>query len=247
MHARPDVPVRLIVIDDHPLFREGVGSLIARTDDIELVGHGATGHDAIRLVRELHPDIILMDLHMPDLDGIRATRTITATDPHVKVIVLTMLDDDESVFAAIRAGARGYVLKGAERGSLLRAVRAVAHGEALLGGAIAKPVLDHLATGTARPEPETTRPQPATARPAADSPASGATDTDIARLTPREQEVLSLIATGLRNHDIATRLFISERTVGNHITSIFRKLQIADRTQAVIRGRQAALHHRPEP
>jgi DNA-binding NarL/FixJ family response regulator len=188
-----------------------------------------------------------MDLHMPDLDGIRATRTITATDPHVKVIVLTMLDDDESVFAAIRAGARGYVLKGAERGSLLRAVRAVAHGEALLGGAIAKRVLDHLATGTARPEPETTRPQPATARPAADSPASGDTDTDIARLTPREQEVLSLIATGLRNHDIATRLFISERTVGNHITSIFRKLQIADRTQAVIRGRQAALHHRPEP
>jgi DNA-binding NarL/FixJ family response regulator len=245
MDDQPDAPVRLIVIDDHPLFREGVGSLVARTDDIELVGQGATGHDALRLVRELDPDIVLMDLHMPELDGIRATRAISAADPRVKVIVLTMLDDDESVFAAIRAGARGYVLKGAERGSLLRALRAVARGEALLGGAIAKRVLDHLATGTAPPQPETTSPRPATAPPAGGSPADRDIDADIAQLTPREQEVLSLIATGLRNHDIATKLFISDRTVGNHITSIFRKLQIADRTQAVIRGRQAALHDRP--
>ncbi|GAA3390815.1 response regulator transcription factor [Cryptosporangium minutisporangium] len=226
MDDRPGTPIRLVVIDDHPLFREGVASLVSHTDDIDLVGQGATGHDAIRLARELGPDIILMDLHMPALDGITATRSLTAEDPPAKVIVLTMLDDDESVLAAIRAGARGYVVKGAERGSLLRAVRAVARGEALLGEAVAQRVLDHLAADTAPRE------------------ASDARDPEIARLTPREQEVLGLIASGLRNHDIASRLFISERTVGNHITSIFRKLQIADRAQAVIRGRRAALHGR---
>ncbi|GAA0904016.1 response regulator transcription factor [Virgisporangium ochraceum] len=220
-----DASVRLVVVDDHPLFREGVESLVARTDDLVLVGQGATGHDAVRLVRDLAPDIVLMDLHMPDLDGIAATRSITAAHPDTKVIVLTMLDDDGSVLAAIRAGARGYVLKGAERGSLLRAVRAVARGEALLGEAVAKRVLDQLAAG----------------------PPSAAVDPDIDPLTPRELEVLGLIAAGLRNHDIATRLFISERTVGNHITSIFRKLQIADRAQAVIRGRRAALHRDDGP
>jgi DNA-binding NarL/FixJ family response regulator len=249
MDDRPDAPTRLIVVDDHPLFREGVASLVARTNDIDLVGQGATGHDAIRLARELNPDIVLMDLHMPTLDGIAATRSITANDPHAKVIVLTMLDDDESVLAAIRAGARGYVLKGAERGSLLRAVRAVARGEALLGEAVAKRVLDHLAAGTDPRAAMTTQAQ----RIGLDAPSAELTadptahDPDIARLTPREQEVLGLIAAGLRNHDIATRLFISERTVGNHITSIFRKLQIADRTQAVIRGRQAALHGKDMP
>jgi DNA-binding NarL/FixJ family response regulator len=243
MDDRSNAPIRLIVVDDHPLFREGVDSLIARTDDIDLVGQGATGHDAIRLARELSPDIVLMDLHMPALDGIAATRSIVASHPDAKVIVLTMLDDDESVLAAIRAGARGYVLKGSERGSLLRAVRAVARGEALLGEAVAKRVLDHLATGSVPPAVATTEPQTGPdatgAAPAGDPTAF---DPDIARLTPREQEVLGLIATGLRNHDIATRLFISERTVGNHITSIFRKLHIADRAQAVIRGRRAALH-----
>jgi DNA-binding NarL/FixJ family response regulator len=214
-------PISLLVVDDHPLVREGVASLMARIEDIDIVGDASTGEEALTLVDNLQPDVILMDLHMPGMGGIEAIRTISRRHPEIGIIVLTMLDDDDSVFAAVKAGARGYILKDAERGSLLRAIRSVAHGEALLGGVIAARVLAHLSTPPSAPTPEP--------------------DPDIQQLTPRELEILTFIARGCRNAELAERLFISERTVGNHISNIFRKLQINDRSQAIIRARDAGL------
>jgi DNA-binding NarL/FixJ family response regulator len=214
-------PIRVVVADDHPVVREGLRALLDSLPQVEVVGEASTGEAAIRETAATRPDVVLMDLHMPGLGGIDATRTIARRHPQVGVIVLTMLDDDDSVFAAVRAGARGYVLKDAERGSLLRAIRAVARGEALLGEAIARRVLTHL-----NPPPTPDQPEP---------------DPDIGRLTRREQEILALIADGRRNAEIAAQLVISERTVGNHISNIFRKLHVIDRTQAAIRARDARL------
>jgi len=214
-----DRPIRLVVADDHTLFREGVASLLERVPDVELVGQAASGEEAIELVRAHQPDIVLMDLQMPGLGGIEATRAIAAANAAVGVIMLTMFEDDESVFAAIRAGARGYVLKDADRGSLLRAIRAVASGEVILGQAVAQQVLQHFGTAPATAPP----------RPTLDE------------LTPRELDVLQLIGQGVRNREIAQRLVISEKTLGNHISSIFSKLQVTDRTQAALRAREAGL------
>jgi len=196
-----------------------VASLLERVPDVELVGQAASGEEAIELVRAHQPDIVLMDLQMPGLGGIEATRAIAAANAAVGVIMLTMFEDDESVFAAIRAGARGYVLKDADRGSLLRAIRAVASGEVLLGQAVAQQVLQHFGTAPATAPP----------RPTLDE------------LTPRELDVLQLIGQGVRNREIAQRLVISEKTLGNHISSIFSKLQVTDRTQAALRAREAGL------
>src|SRR5215217_8873318 len=144
---------RVVLADDHPLFREGVASLIGRTDDMALVGEVASGEEAVRLADELLPDIVLMDLKMPGIGGTEATRRIVGRNPHIGVIVLTMFEDDESVFAALKAGARGYVLKDADRGMLLEAVRAVARGEALLGSSVARRVLEQFAQ-VSSPAPE---------------------------------------------------------------------------------------------
>jgi DNA-binding NarL/FixJ family response regulator len=218
--------IRLLLADDHRLFREGVASVIERAPDIELVGQAATGEDAVRLVAELNPDVVLMDLQMPGAGGIAATGRIVKAHPSMGVIVLTMFEDDELVFAAIRAGARGYVLKDADRGSLLRAIRAVANGEALLGHVVAQRVLQHFAGATTAPvEP----PKPEGAIRA------------IEGLTPRESEVLHLIARGVRNRDIAEQLVITEKTLSNHISNIFSKLQVADRAEAIVRAREAGL------
>lgn len=217
--------VRVLLADDHRLFREGVASLLERADDIALVGETGTGEEAVRLADELEADIVLMDLKMPGIGGIEATRAIVGRNPHIGVIIVTMFEDDESVFAALKAGARGYVLKDADRGNLLRAIRAVAQGEALLGAQIAQRVLDQFAQSpilSVAPCPE--RPSPL-----------------FDELTPREREVLRLIAQGRRNRDIAAELVISEKTVGNHISNIFTKLQVADRVQAIIRAREAGL------
>ncbi len=219
MPPMSDRPIRLVVADDHTLFREGVASLLERVPDVELVGQAASGEEAIELVRAHQPDIVLMDLQMPGLGGIEATRAIAAANAAVGVIMLTMFEDDESVFAAIRAGARGYVLKDADRGSLLRAIRAVASGEVILGQAVAQQVLQHFGTAPATAPP----------RPTLDE------------LTPRELDVLQLIGQGVRNREIAQRLVISEKTLGNHISSIFSKLQVTDRTQAALRAREAGL------
>ncbi|USQ74768.1 response regulator [Ornithinimicrobium cryptoxanthini] len=226
--------IRVVLADDHRLFREGVASLLQRAPDLDLVGSAASGEEAIALVDELGPEVVLMDLNMPGLGGIAATRELRARHPEVGVVVLTMLEDDASVFAALQAGARGYVLKDAERGDLVRAIRAVASGEALLGAPVAQRVLDQFGAEPAAPAPPT--PTPAT-HVATEPPG----DTSLDRLTPRELEVLRLIAAGQRNSDIAETLVISHKTVGNHISSIFAKLHIRDRVHAVLRARQAGL------
>lgn len=223
-----DERIRVVLVDDHHLFREGVASLLGRADDIALVGEAASGATAVPLVEALLPDIVLMDVKMPDGDGITATRAIIAACPHVGVIMLTMFEDDESVFAALKAGARGYVLKDADRGTLLRAIRAVARGEALLGPSIAQRVLEqfnHPAHGVMAAPPA----QRAVLPPL------------FSELTPRELDVLRLIAQGLRNRAIAERLVISEKTVQNHISNIFSKLHVNDRSQAIVRALQGGI------
>jgi DNA-binding NarL/FixJ family response regulator len=219
---------RVVLADDHPLFREGVASLLERSGDAILVAEAATGEEAVRFADELLPDVVLMDLKMPGMGGIEATRRIVGRNPHIGVIVLTMFEDDESVFAALKAGARGYVLKDADRGMLLEAIRAVARGEALLGPSVAGRVLEQFAQVSPRV-------------PGSSGPATSVVPGSFDELTARELEVLSLIARGLRNREIAARLVISERTVGNHISNIFSKLQVADRAQAIVRARQAGL------
>ena len=221
----PDEAIRVLLADDHRLFREGVASLLERTADVVLVGEAATGEEAVHLAEELLPDVVLMDLKMPGVGGIEATRTIVGRHPYIGVIVVTMFEDDESVFAALRAGARGYVLKDADRGHLLRAIRAVAEGETLLGAQIARRVLEQFAQGSEQPVP---------VRIESSSPL-------LDELTRRELEVLRCVAQGLRNREISKQLAISEKTVGHHISSIFMKLQVTDRVQAVIRAREAGL------
>jgi DNA-binding NarL/FixJ family response regulator len=217
---------RVMLVDDHRMFREGVASLLGRAGDIVLLGEAATGDEAIHLAETLLPDIVLMDVKMPGMGGIEATRAIVTRSPHIGVIMLTMFEDDESVFAALKAGARGYVLKDADRGTLVRAIRAVAQGEALLGPSVARRVLEQFSA------PAPPAPAPPSARLAPEL---------FGELTPRELDVLRLIAQGLRNRDIAERLVISEKTVQNHISNIFAKLQVNDRSQAIVRALQGGL------
>jgi DNA-binding NarL/FixJ family response regulator len=211
-------PTRVLIADDHTLFREGLRALLNSVPDTEVIGEAATGDEAIAQAGELQPDVVLMDIQMPGVNGIEATRRILHTSPHIGVIVVTMFEDDDSVFAAMRAGARGYVLKGADQVEMLRVIRAVARGEALFGPSIAKRLMDFFAT-----------PRPAV-------PAQVFPD-----LTDREREVLELIAQGHNNTEIAARLILSPKTVRNHVSNVFSKLQVADRAQAIIRAREAGL------
>lgn len=216
--------IRVLVADDHTLFRDGVRALFTSAPDLELVGEAATGEEAVALANSSQPDLILMDLQMPGvnglpgMNGIEATRQIINTSPHIGVLVVTMFDDDHSVFASMRAGARGYVLKGASHAEMLRAIRAVASGEAIFSPAIATRLMEYFAN---------IRPQPA-------SPI-------FPELTEREREILKLIAEGHRNADIASQLVLSPKTVRNHITNILSKLQVADRAEAILRAREAGL------
>ena len=211
-------PIRVLIADDHPLFRNGVRALLAATADLEPVGVAKTGAEAVTLAQSLQPDVILMDLQMPDLDGVSATRRVVATSPHIRVLVVTMFEDELSVFTALRAGARGYVLKDADEEELLRAIRAVSRDEAIFSPAIARRVLAFFAT-------------PSPALPAALFP----------ELTDREREVLHLIAQGRSNAEIGRLLVVSPKTVANHVSNIFSKLQVADRAQATVRAREAGL------
>jgi DNA-binding NarL/FixJ family response regulator len=210
-------PIRILIADDNPEFREGLRGLLAAQPDLAVVGEAATGAAALALAARTLPDVVLMDLQMPDLNGIEATRQLTATSPHIGVLVVTMFEDDDSVFAAMRAGARGYLLKGSRKAETLRAIRAVADGEAIFSPAIARRLMQFFGA------------------PAAVVPPA------FPELTDREREVLALIAQGYTNTAIADRLFLSPKTVRNHVSSIFSKLQVAGRGEAIVRAREAGL------
>jgi DNA-binding NarL/FixJ family response regulator len=212
-------PIRIVVVDDHALIREGMRALLASISELDLVGEAADGSQAIAVVDAVRPDVVLMDLNMAGMDGITATRHIVSAHPSVAVLVLSMLDDDASVFAALRAGARGYVLKGDEPDQLQRAIVSVSRGEAIFGPGIAMRVLD-LFAGNALPE--------RTAMP-------------FAELTDREREVLDQVARGHTNAVIAKTLFLSPRTVANHVSNILSKLHATDRTDIALRARDAGL------
>jgi DNA-binding NarL/FixJ family response regulator len=211
-------PVSILIADDHALFRDGLRALFNSVPDVEVVGEAATGEEAVSRTSDLRPDVVLMDIQMPGLNGIEATRRILGASPHTGVVVVTMFEDDDSVFAAMRAGARGYVLKGANQDEILKVIHAVAGGEAHFGPEIAR----RLTTFFSAPKPA--------------SPSEAFPD-----LTAREREVLDLIARGKSNQEIARGLFLSLKTVRNHASNIFMKLQVADRVQAAIRAREAGL------
>ena len=209
---------RILLADDHTIFRYGLRAMLSSLPEYEVVGEATTGEEAVALTAELRPDVILMDVQMPGKGGIEATRRILETSPGVGVIVVTMFEDDDSVFAAMRAGARGYVLKGADKEEVLTVVRAVARGEAHFGPEIAKRLMSFFSA-----------PRPA------------ATSEVFPELTAREREVLNLIAGGRSNAEITRQLFLSPKTVRNHISNIFTKLRVADRAQAIVRAREAGL------
>jgi len=211
-------PICILIADDHTLFRDGLAALLANVADVDVAGQATDGEDVIAQASALTPDVILMDIQMPRVNGIEATRRILQAQPQIGIIMLTMLEDDDSLFAAMRAGARGYILKGADKAEMLKTIRAVAQGDALFGAGIARRLTDFFAgleeTHAAGPFPE---------------------------LTEREREILDLIAQGHNNAAIADRLNISSKTVSNNVSVIFSKLQVVDRAQAIIRAREAGL------
>ena len=209
-------PIRVMIVDDHPVYRDGLASLLDPLPEIDVVARAADGHEAVALAAEHTPDVIVMDVQMPGLNGIDATRTITAASPGTGVLVLTMGEDDGTVLAALRAGARGYLRKGAEQDEIVRAVTTVHAGGVVFGASLAARIAEVL-TPTSRPE----RPFP--------------------ELTERETEVLDLIAAGRSNGQIAQALFLSPKTIRNNITSILAKLQATDRSEVIVRARDAGL------
>lgn len=208
--------IRVVIADDHPIVREGMSALLTSLEGFVVAGVAKTGREAVREVVTTRPDVAVLDLQMPDLDGIAATKEIARAAPDVAVLVLTMFSDDDSVFAAMRAGARGYLVKGAEQDEIARAIRAVAAGEAIFGPAVAQRVLGFL-TGPSTP------------------------DVAFPELTARERQILDLLAAGLPNGAIAAKLGVAAKTVANNVSAIFAKLQVADRAAAIIRARDAGL------
>jgi DNA-binding NarL/FixJ family response regulator len=209
--------IRLLIVDDHPAFRRGLELMLSDVDDIEVVAQAASGEEAVELAVQATPDVVLMDLRMPGLDGIESTRRLKRLHSSLSVVVLTMFEDDASVFAAMRAGARGYVLKGADQDEIERAVRAAAAGEAIFGPAIADRVILHFAQGGDYPRPT------------------------FPSLTQREREVLSLIANGKGNAAIAHELGINLKTVRNHVSNVFTKLHVSDRASAIVKARESGM------
>jgi DNA-binding NarL/FixJ family response regulator len=212
--------VRVLIADDHPLFREGMRGRLDRVADIAVVGEATSGEEAVELAKELVPHVVLMDIKMPGLNGIEATREILRASPRVGVLVLTMFEDDDSVFAAMRAGAKGYLLKDSGGEGVVNAIRAVTSGEAVFGPGVAERIIGFFSV-----------------------PRSAAPQRAFPELTEREEEVLSLVAQGKSNQEIARQLFVSLKTVRNHVSHILLKLQVADRAQAVIRARDAGMGH----
>jgi DNA-binding NarL/FixJ family response regulator len=210
--------VRVLIADDHPLFREGMRGRLDRVADVAVVGEAASGDEAVELAHKLEPHIILMDIKMPGLNGIEATREIQRANPQIGILVLTMFEDDDSVFAAMRAGAKGYLLKDSGGEGVVHAIRAVASGEAVFGPGVAERIIGYFS-----------------------APRAAAPQRAFPELTEREDEVLSLVAQGKSNREIARQLFVSLKTVRNHVSNILLKLQVADRAQAVIRARDAGM------
>ncbi len=209
--------IRVLIADDHPIFRDGMRGLLESVGDIDVVGEATTGEETVVLGGQLQPDVVLMDISMPGVDGIEATRRLLHTSPHIAVLIVTMFEDDDSVFAAMRAGARGYLLKGASQAQTLRAIRSVASGEAIFSPSIAERLIGFFSTPQLNPEPI------------------------FPELTEREREILALISEGLSNPEIADKLYLSLKTVRNHVSNIFSKLQVVDRAQAAIRAREVGL------
>ncbi|GID30600.1 response regulator transcription factor [Paractinoplanes brasiliensis] len=208
--------IRTLIVDDHAAFREGLRALLETSDDIVVADEAASGEQALALAPAVQPDVVLLDLAMPGMGGIAATERLVRDMPHVRVLVLSMADDDDSVFAAMRAGARGYVLKGARKAELLRAVRSVAAGEAIFGAALAVRLMGYFAGPRAR-------------------------DQAFPELSDRERQILGLVAQHLTNPQIAERLGLNQKTVRNHVSSVFTKLRVADRAEAIMRAREAGL------
>ena len=211
-------PIRILIADDHPHFRDGLRALLLSSAGLEVVGEAEDGVEAISLAADLQPDVILMDLNMPGVGGIEATRRMLRTSPHIAILVISMFEDDDSIFAALQAGARGYLLKGALKAEILRSIHAVVSGEAIFGPTIAMRLMQYFA-----------------------SPRPSAPPDAFPELTEREHEILELIARHETNPEIAKRLYLSPKTVRNHVSNIFTKLQVADRAQAIIRARESGL------
>ena len=212
--------LRVLIADDHPLFRDGMRGLLATQQDIEVAGEATTGEEAVRLAAELEPDVVLMDIKMPGLGGIEATRRILASDPSLRVLVVTMFEDDATVFTAMRAGARGYVLKDDDKDDVLGAIRTVGRGGAVFGPGVAARLTDFLTTS----------------RPAVSKESFPA-------LTDREREILHLMAKGASNTEISRLLSLSPKTVANYVSNVLHKLRVADREEAIVRAREAGLGH----
>ncbi len=209
----------IVVAEDHPLYRRALVTLLAGTADWEVVAAAEDGVGAVTAAHATQPDVVVMDVKLPVLDGIEATRRIVAASPHIAVLVLTMYDDDASVFEAMRAGARGYLLKGADQAEIVRAVADVAEGGAIFGPSVARRVIEFFAAPRPPAVPEVVFPE----------------------LTVREHEVLDLIAAGRSNADVAAALVLSPKTVRNHVSNIFAKLHVADRSAAIVKAREAGL------
>lgn len=210
--------LRILIADDHPLVRSGMRALLKAEEDLEVVGEAATGEEAVTQAATLQPDVIVMDLRMPGISGIEATRRILQMNPHIRILVVTLLAEDDTLFAALRAGAHGYVLKEASEVEVLRAIRAVGEGEAIFSATMAQRLVGFFS-----------------------SPRQTVPSLPFPDLTEREREILTLLAQGRSNSEIAQQLVIEQKTVRNYISSIFGKLQVADRAQAIIRAREAGL------
>ncbi|MBD0354140.1 MAG: response regulator transcription factor [Rubrobacteraceae bacterium] len=210
--------LRVLVADDHPLLRDGLRTMLASTPDMESIGEVSTGEEAISPAAELQPDVVVMDIRMPGVGGIEATRRIVQSSPHVHVLVVTMFEDDATVFAAMRAGARGYVLEGANYTEMTRAIGAIGSGEAIFSPQVAVRLTSYFTDMRPGTSPQV-----------------------FPELSDREREILDLIAQGRKNPEIARDLFLSPKTVRNHVSNILHKLQVADRTEAIIRAREAGL------
>ena len=218
---QPTKHISVLVANDHPVFRRGMRAILGAEPDTELVGEATDGEEAVARALELRPDVILMDLNMPNVNGIEATRRILDANPETAILMLTMFEDDKSILAAMRAGAHGYVLKGADGAETLRAIHAAASGQAIFSPTITRRLTEYFAT------------------PGGDSKASSVKA--FPNLTERERAILSLMAEGYTNNAIASQLYLSPKTVRNYVSSIFTKLELSDRSQAIVHAREAGL------